>query len=61
MRLRGNGWFGGFLPPTAFANVAATGDICSGLWYPIVLASMTFIFGLLLVPKTNDRDIYKDA
>ena len=32
----GNGWFGGFLPPTAFAIVAATGNIYSGLWYPIV-------------------------
>ena len=32
----GNGWFGGFLPATAFAIVAATGNIYSGLWYPIV-------------------------
>ena len=30
----GNGWFGGFLPASAFAIVAATGDIYSGLWYP---------------------------
>ena len=30
----GNGWFGGFLPTTAFAMVAATGDIYYGLWYP---------------------------
>ena len=41
----GNGWFGGFLPPTAFAIVAATGDIYSGLWYPIVIAAMTFVIG----------------
>ena len=34
----GNGWFGGFLPPTAFAMVASTGDIYYGLWYPIVIA-----------------------
>ena len=54
----GNGWFGGFLPPTAFAIVAATGNIYSGLWYPIVVASMTFIIGLLFVPETKDRDIY---
>jgi MFS family permease len=54
----GNGWFGGFLPPTAFAIVAATGDIYSGLWYPIVIALMTFVVGLLLMPETKDRDIF---
>ena len=56
----GNGWFGGFLPPTAFAIVAATGNIYSGLWYPIVVAGMTFVIGLLFMPETKDRDIYKD-
>jgi MFS family permease len=54
----GNGWFGGFLPPTAFAIVAATGDIFSGLWYPIIIAMMTFVIGLLLMPETKDRDIF---
>ena len=54
----GNGWFGGFLPPTAFAMVAATGDIYFGLWYPIVIALCTFVIGLLFVPETKDRDIY---
>ena len=54
----GNGWFGGFLPPTAFAMVAATGDIYFGLWYPIVIALATFVIGLLFVPETKDRDIF---
>jgi len=54
----GNGWFGGFLPPTAFAIVAASGNIFSGLWYPIIVALMTFVIGLLLMPETKDRDIY---
>jgi MFS family permease len=54
----GNGWFGGFLPPTAFAIVAASGNIFSGLWYPIVVAMLTFVVGLLLLPETKDRDIY---
>jgi len=54
----GNGWFGGFLPPTAFAIVAATGNIYSGLWYPIVVAGMTLVIGLLFMPETKDRDIY---
>ncbi len=54
----GNGWFGGFLPPTIFAIVAATGNIYSGLWYPIAIAGMTFVIGLLFMPETKDRDIY---
>jgi MFS family permease len=54
----GNGWFGGFLPPTAFAIVAATGNIYQGLWYPIVVALMTFVIGLIFIPETKDRDIY---
>ncbi len=54
----GNGWFGGFLPPTAFAIVAATGNIYSGLWYPIVVAVMTLVIGFFFVPETKDRDIY---
>ena len=53
----GNGWFGGFLPATAFAIVAATGNIYSGLWYPIVIASMSFVIGLIFLPETKDRDI----
>ena len=54
----GNGWFGGFMPPTAFAIVASTGDIFAGLWYPIVIALITFVVGLLFLPETKDRDIY---
>ena len=55
----GNGWFGGFLPPTAFAMVASTGDIYYGLWYPVVVALGTFVIGLLFVPETFKRDIYE--
>jgi MFS family permease len=54
----GNGWFGGLLPPIAVALVAATGNIYAGLWYPIVIAAMTFIVGLIFVPETKDRDIH---
>src|ERR671928_721422 len=53
----GNGWFRGFLPATAFAIVAATGNIYSGLWYPIIVACMSFGVGLLFLPETKDRDI----
>ena len=53
----GNGWFGGFLPTTAFAMVAATGDIYYGLWYPIVVAGATLILGLFFLPETFKRTI----
>ncbi|GGE07989.1 MFS transporter [Aureimonas endophytica] len=53
----GNGWFGGFLPTTSFAMVAATGDIYYGLWYPIVIAAATLVIGLLFVRETKDVDI----
>ena len=53
----GNGWFGGFLPTTAFAIVAATGNIYYGLWYPIVIAVMTLAIGLFFVRETKDNRI----
>jgi MFS family permease len=53
----GNGWFGGFLPTTAFAMVAATGDIYYGLWYPITVAGITLVLGLLFLPETFKRAI----
>jgi MFS family permease len=56
----GNGWFGGFLPTTAFAMVAATGDIYYGLWYPIIVALMTFVIGVLFIRETKNRDIRED-
>lgn len=53
----GNGWFGGFLPTVAFAMVAATGDIYYGLWYPVLVAAMTAIVGILFLPETFRRNI----
>ena len=53
----GNGWFGGFLPATAFAIVAATGNIYSGLWYPIAIAAMSFVVAVIFLPETKDVDI----
>ncbi|QLQ00273.1 MAG: MHS family MFS transporter [Burkholderiaceae bacterium] len=54
----GNGWFGGLLPTTAFAIVAQTGNMYNGLWYPITVAALTFVVGLLFVRETKDVDIY---
>ena len=53
----GNGWFGGFLPTTSFAIVAATGDIYSGLWYPVIIATLTLVVGALFVRETKDVDL----
>jgi hypothetical protein len=53
----GNGWFGGFLPAIVFAIVASTGNIYSGLWYPILIASMSFVVAVFFLPETKDRDI----
>ncbi|GAB2629243.1 MFS transporter [Novilysobacter erysipheiresistens] len=55
----GNGWFGGFLPTISFALVAATGNIYYGLWYPIVIALMTFVIGSLFLRETYKVDITK--
>jgi MFS family permease len=56
----GNGWFGGFLPTIAFAMVAATGNIYAGLWYPILVAAMTLVVGLLFLPETYKRSIHHE-
>jgi MFS family permease len=53
----GNGWFGGFLPATAFALVAAYGNIYAGLWYPIVIAAVSFVVGIFFLPETKDFDL----
>jgi len=55
----GNGWFGGLMPTIAFAMVAQNGNIYYGLWYPIIIAAMTFVIGMLFVRETKDVDIYK--
>ena len=53
----GNGWFGGFLPATAFAIQAGTGNIYSGLWYPIIIAGVTVVIGTIFVRETKDNVI----
>ena len=55
----GNGWFGGFMPPVAFAIIAATGSMYDGLWYPIIVAGACFVIGFFFLPETKDRDIHQ--
>ena len=52
-----NGWFGGFLPPIAFAIVASTGNIYSGLWYPVIVATLTVLIGGAFVRETVSNDL----
>ena len=54
----GNGWFGGLLPATVFALSAAKGDIYYGLWYPIVIAAMSLVIGMLFVKDTLGTDLH---
>jgi MFS family permease len=57
----GNGWFGGLMPATAFAISAQSGNVYGGLWYPIVIAVMTVIVGIIFVPNgTHKKDIFAD-
>ncbi len=53
----GNGWFGGFLPTTAFAMVAATGNIYFGLWYPISVAAVTVVVGGLFLREMRGANV----
>ncbi|HUC71499.1 MAG TPA: MFS transporter [Stellaceae bacterium] len=53
----GNGWFGGLLPAIAFAIAASTGNIYDGLWYPIAIAAMTMVVGVLFLRETKNTDI----
>jgi hypothetical protein len=56
----GNGWFGGLLPLLATAIVARWGNIYAGLWYPIIVALMTFVIGALFVHETRHMKIHTD-
>jgi MFS family permease len=53
----GNGWFGGMLPLTAAALVAAKGNIFAGLWYPVIVAAITFSIGSVFLRETKDHKI----
>jgi MFS family permease len=57
----GNGVFGGLLPLIGLSSVAATGNIYAGLYYPMIVASMTFIVGSLLLRETRGVRIWDEA
>jgi len=53
----GTGWVGGFLPVTAFAIVAMTGDLYAGLWYPVIFTAISVITTIFFLPETNGRSL----
>ncbi|ODT58556.1 MAG: MFS transporter [Phenylobacterium sp. SCN 69-14] len=53
----GTGWIGGFVPFTAFAIVAATGNIYAGLWYPVAFTALSVVTCLFLLPETKGRPL----
>jgi MFS family permease len=57
----GNGWFGGFTPVIATSIVAATGNRYAGLWFPIAVASITFVVGSLALRETKDHRIWDEV
>jgi hypothetical protein len=57
----GNGVFGGLLPLIGLSSVAATGNIYAGLYYPMIVASITFIVGSLLLKETHGVRIWDET
>jgi MHS family proline/betaine transporter-like MFS transporter len=60
----GNGIFGGLTPYIVTRVIEATktaenpsGDILAGLWYPIGIAALTFIIGMIYLPSRTDKDV----
>jgi MFS family permease len=57
----GNGVFGGLLPLIGLGLCATTGNIFAGLYYPIGVAALTFIFGMFLLKETHGTLIWNEA
>jgi MFS family permease len=57
----GNGVFGGLLPLIGLYSVEATGNIYAGLYYPVVVASVTFVVGSLLLRETKHTLIWDEV
>jgi MFS family permease len=54
----GTGWVGGFVPFTAFAIVAAVGNIYAGLWYPFAFTLISVVVTIFLLPETRHRSLH---
>jgi MFS family permease len=57
----GNGVFGGMLPLIGLSLCAATGNIYAGLYYPMIVAGVTFVVGSLLLRETYGTKIWDEV
>ncbi|HTT18932.1 MAG TPA: MFS transporter [Candidatus Sulfotelmatobacter sp.] len=57
----GNGVFGGLLPLIGLSLCAATGNIYAGLYYPMIVAGITFVVGSLLLRETHGVKIWDEV
>jgi MFS family permease len=57
----GNGVFGGLVPMIGLAWITATGNNFAGIWYPMIIAGICFIFGMFMLKETKDVDISDDS
>jgi MFS family permease len=57
----GNGVFGGMLPLIGLGLCATTGNIYAGLYYPIGVAAMTFVCGMIFLKETHGTLIWGEA
>jgi MFS family permease len=57
----GNGVFGGMVPLIGLSTIAATGNIYSGLYYPMAVAAMTFVVGSILLQETHGSKIWEEV
>lgn len=57
----GNGVFGGLLPLIGLSVIANTGNIYAGLYYPMIIAGITFIIGSVLLRETNGHRIWEEV
>jgi MFS family permease len=57
----GNGVFGGLLPLIGLAVCAKTGNIYAGLYYPMIVAAVTFVIGSLVLQETHGTKIWDEV
>ena len=57
----GNGVFGGLLPLIGLGLCASTGNIYAGLYYPIGVAAISFVVGMLFLKETHGTLIWAEG
>ena len=57
----GNGVFGGLLPVIGLTVIAETGNIYAGLYYPMIVASITVVIGAIFLKETRSHKIWAET